>query len=131
MVLLANVLDTREGDSTKLLTESLLQKIPSTIDNLSLVRPRVIIPMEKRVSKMLINEFKNRGCEVIQGPIIHKVRFKNEKGIFYKPKSWVIKTEWGNVLIAESPQHPSKKNFYIPKVVDKYLAERIKEANRW
>ena len=127
MVLLANVLDTREGDSTKLLTESLLKKIPSTVDNLSLVKPCVIIPMEKRVSKMLLNEFKNRGFKIIQGPIIHKVSFENKKGIFYKPKSWVIRTEWGVVLLSESPQHPSKRNFYIPKLVDEYLADRIKE----
>lgn len=128
MVLLANVLDTREGDSAKLLTKSLLEKIPSTVDNLSLVRPCVIVPMEKRVSKMLLNEFKNRGYQVKKGPIIHKVRAKNQKRFtYYKPQSWLMATEWGEVLIAESPQHPSKKNFYNPKVVDKYLADRIKE----
>lgn len=125
-VLLANVLDTSEGESKKISTESLQKAMPRVVTNLELVRPRLIVPMEKRLSKMLIEELSKRGATIIIGPKRTLVKAKNQSYDYYKPESWQLNTKYGPLLVAESPQHPSRKNFYYPELVNEYLAEKIK-----
>ena len=60
LTLLANVLDVPAGDSGKI-TGLLSGAMPNVLNNLGLVRPRIIVPMHKRVSKLLIAEFRRRG----------------------------------------------------------------------
>jgi len=126
ITLLANVLDTNVGAAGKIKGALLAAAIPRVVNNLELVKPRIIVPMEKRVSKLLIEEFRKRGAVIIAGPSQTLVPAKNQRYQNYKPKSWCLQTDFGQLLVAEAPQHPSKKNFYEPKTIDDYLAQKIK-----
>ena len=126
VTLLANVLDTNVGAARKIKDASLAAAMPRVVDNLELVRPRIIVPMEKRVSRLLIEEFRKRGAVIIAGPSQTLVRAKKQRYQNYKPWSWCLQTDFGQLLVAEAPQHPSKKNFYEPKTIDDYLAQKIK-----
>jgi hypothetical protein len=124
--LLANVLDTREGDATKITDEALLGAIPKVVTHLESVRPRIIIPMEKRTSRYMLEELRRRGTKIVVGPQETQVLAKNQGFPYYRPKTWHLRTSFGPLVIAESPQHPSKKNFYEPAIVDQYLASIIR-----
>ena len=100
--------------------------MPNVLNNLELVRPRIIVPMHKRVSKLLIAEFRRRGARITIGPKEMLVPAKNQRFSHYKPKDWHLDTKFGPLLVTEAPQHPSKRNFYDPKVFDSYLADKIR-----
>lgn len=124
-VLLANVLDVSAGDAGQV-THLLPAAMPRVLDNLALVKPRLIVPMHKQVSELLISEFRRCGAVIINGPEITPVPAKSQRFSHYKPRSWQLTVAWGPLLIAEAPQHPSKRNFYDPAEFDRYLADKIK-----
>lgn len=126
--LLANVLDTRQGYAGKISASSLEQAMPSTVVHLARVRPRIIVPMDKRVSRLLVAELKRRGARNVTGPCPTPVSALNQRYEFYRPQSWSLEMPYGPVLVAESPQHPSKRNFYDPQIMDIYLAAKIRSC---
>lgn len=125
--LLANVLDTKEGDARRIEGAAMELAMPNTVDHLFTVRPRIIVPMEKRISELLIAELKRRVGRVA-GPRVNLVPALNQRYDSYKPKAWTFETSFGPLLVAESPQHPSKRNFYDPREVDRYLANQIQSC---
>jgi hypothetical protein len=126
--LLANLIPTNEGDSRKIGKVQLEAAAPEAVNLLLKLRPRVIVPMDKRISPLLIEGFRNHGG-IVNGPVVNQVPAKNQRYSYYKPKVWNIMIAENPILIAESPQHPSKRNFYDPLEVDKYLARVLKEAD--
>ena len=123
--LLANVLDTREGDAGKIDDASLVQAMPTTVAQLSVVRPRLIVPMEKRITRLLLDELTREGSRILSGPSKIPVPALNQRYPFYRPAGWEVMAPFGRLTIAESPQHPSKRNFYDPAIVDRYLSDKI------
>jgi hypothetical protein len=126
--LLANVLDTREGDAGRISESALEHAMPRTVEHLATVRPRIIVPMEKRISRLLVAELKRTGGRVIRGPSRTSVPALNQRYDFYHPQSWTFEMSFGPVLVAESPQHPSKRNFYDSMEMDEYLAAKIRSC---
>jgi hypothetical protein len=122
---MANVTDKNQGDSTKISIGDLKARMSTVVDHFERIRPRLIITMDKRIAPLLLNEFKNRDARVRVGPKTVIVPAKNQTYEFYKPKWWELETRIGNVRMAESPQHPSKRNFYDSAAVDRYLADMI------
>ncbi len=126
--LLANLVPEKQGDAKKIPAADLEHATPNAVALLLQLRPRVIVPMEKRIGRLLVQEFVNRGASVLNGPTRASVPAKNQTYPNYRPSVWQIETDVGPVTIAESPQHPSKHNFYDAAVVDSYLASVMREA---
>ena len=123
--LLANLLDTREGDAGKIGDHDLMRAVPAAVALLGRVRPRVIVPMEKRVAQLLVQGFVGAGARIVAGPSKASVPALHQRYPFYRPSTWQLQAPFGPLTIAESPQHPSKRNFYDPTVMDRYLADKI------
>ncbi|MNB94855.1 hypothetical protein D3C75_420160 [compost metagenome] len=128
-VLLANLVPINQGDSGKIDKADIEAAIPDTVTLLAKLCPRVIVPMDKRISHPLLAGFLSLGFQVESGPISRSVPAKSQTYTHYKPSTWKLKAPSGALVIAESPQHPSKRNFYDPQEVDNYLASVLAEAN--
>ncbi len=127
-VLLANLVPTNQGDSRKIGRAELESAIPAATLLLTKLRPRVIVPMDKRISQLLVDELKRLGSCIESGPVEHAVPAKSQTYPFYKPRSWRVTTPFGALRIAESPQHPSRRNFYEPRELDRYLGDVLTDA---
>ena len=127
----ANVLPTPQGDASRIDQGELDRAMPHVADILNLVKPRLLVPLHKKVSKSLLAELKSRGAEVITGPNEIPVRARSQSYEFYKPKIWEMKLSRGrNLLVAESPQHPSKRNFIDMRASSAYLGSLIRDRLR-
>jgi len=126
--MMGNMTSQNVGDSSKISDEQLSNAMPMVFKALEQVKPRIIVTLEKRVSKILVGHLKSRWNDFIDGPNSIAVQAKNQRFSHYKPKNWEFLSPWGPLMIAESPQHPSKHNFYDDKVVDDYLAELMKNC---
>ena len=124
-ILIANIIPCNQGNSSKIKDADLSAATPKAVKLISRLRPRLIVPMEKRVSRLLITEFENQGSYIQKGPIKYKMPAKNQRYDYYKPTIWELQTSFGTLCIAESPQHPTKQKFYEPSIVDEYLASII------
>ena len=126
--LLGNVLSIRQGDAGKIDKSALEHAISRVVSILARIRPRVVVPIHKTVSKLLIQEIERSGGEIVDGPSPTNVMAVAQRYEYYKPNSWSINMPFGKLLVAESPQHPSKHNFYDSHQVDLYLAEKIRSC---
>lgn len=121
-VLLANLIPERQGDSSKIATADMKAAMPDAVLRLRRLRPRVIVPLTKRVTPLLVTQYVASGATVRSGPESRPVRAKTSKYTHYSPAVWNLETPEGPVCIAESPQHPSRASLYFAEDVDKYLA---------
>jgi hypothetical protein len=128
-VLLANLVPINQGDSTKISQAELDAAIPGAAALLEGLRPRVFVLMDKRISRPLLEEFQRRGFVRTSDPIVCLVPAKSQTYSHYKPRIWNLAKGLHRILVAESPQHPSKRNFYDPLDVDRYLASILERAN--
>lgn len=124
-ILIANIIPRNQGNSSRIKDADLSAATPKAVKLMSRLRPRLIVPREKRVSRLLIKEFENQGLYIQKGPIKYKVPAKNQRYDYYQPTTWELETSFGTLCVAESPQHPTKRNFYEPSIVDEYLASII------
>jgi hypothetical protein len=118
---------TREGDAKKIPDAPLAEAMPKVVANLELVRPRIIIPLKRNLSPLLIEQFQKSGASVVDGPIETSVKKRKSLDSF-RPRSWSLILEFGRLLIAESPTHPSRWSFVDPSAAHEYLAARIKSC---
>jgi hypothetical protein len=102
--------------------------IPAAVARMRRLQPRVIVPMTKRITAMLLSELDAAGAKVVSGPKAHRVRAHTSKYAYYRPAVWHLKTTEGPVCIAESPQHPSRSSLYYAEDVDQYLASVMTEC---
>lgn len=126
--LLANLVSEHQGDARRISDFKLEQATPEAVALLRKLRPRVIVPMEKRIGPLLVAELQRQGAKVDSGPNRVSVLAKNQIYSHYRSKVWRVSTDFGPVTLAESPQQPSKVNFYEPVVVDSYLGQIMREA---
>ena len=49
-------------------------------------------------------------------------RKKNQRFALYRPNWFELQRDKDSLLVAEAPQHPSRRNFYDPVEMDRYLA---------
>ncbi len=127
-VLLANLIPVREGDSSKIRNADLKAAVPKAVSLLRRLRPRVIVPMTKKIADLLISEYVSQGACVIAGPTSRSVRARTSMYPYYHPSVWRLASAEGAICVAESPQHPSRSSLYYAEDVDEYLAEIMRES---
>jgi hypothetical protein len=124
-----NVLETFAGDARKKInTEDLLRGMPFTMRCIAVIQPRLIVPMEKRLTPLLMTQLKAEGWKVLASGVT-QVPAKNQKRYtHYRPAWHELRRDSAELLIAESPQHPSRPNFYDPVDMDRYLCVMLQRT---
>ena len=124
-VLVGNILATSAGDSSKLDASELRAGIPPAAKIIRWLHPRLVVTMDKRISKPLVEALVADGMK-ISGSQRLEVPAKNQTYAFYRPHLWDLHGHGLRIRILEAPQHPTKRNFYESAVMDDFLAGHIK-----
>lgn len=127
MAMLGNVVETFAGDAARITTPELERGMPTAARCISLIQPRLIVPMEKRLTPLLLGELKSAGWQLL-GSGTTQVPAKNQRYRYYRPAWYSLHREAQTLLVAESPQHPSKSNFYEPAEMDVYLGAMLRRT---
>ncbi|TBV69761.1 hypothetical protein [Pseudoxanthomonas winnipegensis] len=125
-VLVGNVLDTSAGDASKLPKDELRQGLPRAARMIRWLQPRLVVTMHKGMSEDLVAELMALGMREerheVQAVPARKQVYEN-----YRPQFWDLRDDQWGLRIVESPQHPTKRNFYDAHVFDEFLAQHIRE----
>lgn len=126
LVLVGNILSANQGDAGKLPLTELLSAIPGAAQALLRMQPRLVVTMDKRISGPLVKSLVEAGMSQVNSRI-QTVPARNQLYVAYKPKSWDLMHPSFNMRVVESPQHPTKVNFYDSAVVDEFLAQHVRD----
>ncbi len=126
-ILVGNILSVSQGDSGKIAISDLHGAVPCAAKNIRWLQPRVVVTMDKRISKALVVALTRQGMTLTTSSI-QTVPAKSQSYSHYKPRSWDLACSIYKLRIVESPQHPTKRNFYDSAVIDKFLAAHIREV---
>ena len=127
MAMCGNVVETFAGDARKIPTPELERGMPAAARCIALVRPRLIVPMEKRLTPLLLSQLTAEGWQTV-GSGATSVPAKSQRYTHYTPAWFDLGRNAERVLVAGSPQHPSRKNFYEPIEMDAYLASMLRKT---
>ena len=124
-VLVGNILATSAGDSRKLDASELRGGIPPAAKIIRWLQPRLVVTMDKRISKPLVEALVAEGMTISESHRL-EVPAKNQTYAFYRPHLWDLHDTGFSIRVLEAPQHPTKRNFYDSSVMDHFLAGHIK-----
>ena len=126
-VLVGNLLATSAGDSKKLELSALIASIPSASRIILSLQPRIVVTMDKRISGPLVKMLTQQGM-TLSSSQRQQVPAKNQSYEYYRPHSWDLADSQIKIRVIESPQHPTKHNFYDAAVMDTFLAAHIRDV---
>ncbi len=128
MTMVANMTDMSAGSARDVKNTALVAGLTGAVRGLEAVRPGLLVPMDKRVTPPIRERLASEGWQTTDSGVSEVAAF-NQRYPAYRPH-W-YRLEHANrsaLLIAESPQHPSKVNFYRASDMDGYLGGMIARA---
>ncbi len=132
LTLLANVLSQKAGKEKGIPEEALVEAMPTVVTQLELVRPRIVVSLTERIFELVYREFQKRYkvAPPRKSTLVKTTTRKKGKKVEFQPKYFHIKTNFGLLLIARAPIHPSHQGKYNTGEFDKYLADHIRSVIR-
>jgi hypothetical protein len=127
VTMVGNLASSAAGDASTIPADELRRGLRATSAALKLVQPRLVVPLHKRVTELLLPLLSGEGwIETARDRT--DVPALNQRFTLYKPNWFELTRGDERMLVAEAPQHPSRTNFYDPKEMDIYLANLVMRA---
>jgi hypothetical protein len=129
LILAGNLIDTLEGDSSKLDPNALKLGAVESYNAISLVKPKVVICLQKSVFELFLNvaiKNHNRELQEKEELIVNSGTARNVK---YKvPIHYFLSGDelWGRWVLTKMPMHPSRSTLYK----DEYFKQQFLEPLR-
>ena len=127
MSMVGNVTEGSAGNALTIADGSLADRMPLVARTLEAVKPGVVVTMDKRLTPLLEKaledmQWSKGECGTTEVPA------RNQRFSYYRPAWSEYRSDVRRLIVCESPQHPSRSNFYDPSDMDRYLSNMIRRS---
>ena len=129
LMLAGNLMEIQEGDSTKLNNEELKKGATESFKVISIVRPKLIICLQKNVYELIYELAKGIDNELIKCEGVLQINSGTKRNVKYKVPVNYFKSKdkyWGKWILTRTPMHPSRSNFCVDKNFKEQFLEELK-----
>lgn len=135
IMLAGNLMDSMEGDSSKLNVEELQKGAIESFDVLSIVKPKLIICLQQNVYELIYKLVKEKEMEQVQASDILQIKSGTKRDIEYKVPVIYFQSKdivWDKWVLTRMPMHPSRSNFCdATNLKEQFLQKLVPLANKF